>query len=111
MLLFFFGLTIFFLALFLTMGNLQIRFENFSKQSEQKIKTKTATVKVGILLGETVKLRRNPCARKRCVTPSKIVAKIPNGYERERVGTKVEARYQGNCQRRAKRTLKRNFEY
>lgn len=93
MLLFFFGLITFFLTVFLVMGNFQVRVENFAKQSEQNNKTKTATIKVGILLGETVKLRRNPCARKRCITPSKIMAEISNGGKREGVGTKVEARY------------------
>lgn len=45
------------LFLFLRKGNLQIRVENFAKQSNPKETKKSATLKVGILLGERLKLR------------------------------------------------------
>lgn len=58
MLLFFFCIFCFLLLiLFLRKGNFQIRVENFAKQSNPKETKKSETLKIGILLGEKLKLR------------------------------------------------------
>jgi len=55
MLLFFLLVFVFFFLFFIK-GNLQVRLENWEKQSEEKEKRKQATLKVAILLGEKIKL-------------------------------------------------------
>lgn len=52
----FFLCVLLFLLLFYLKGNIQIRLENWEKSSEKNAKKKRATVKVGILLGEKIKL-------------------------------------------------------